>query len=180
MPEQLVFSQTFEGLIRALGDKLDAVAARQLGEVGLDVYGKLLPAYPSKVWTDSLRVSAKVLCPDAPEEVGLFELGRRFIHGFEETLLGRGTLALARVLGPKRSLQRMTRNFRNGNNYTETRMVELGPGKFELWCSRVVTVEFIRGMIAAGLEVSGAKHPKVETAATDPEGTTYRITWDEG
>jgi len=178
--ELLVFSQTVEGLIRALGDRLDAPTARQLAEVGIDVYARLLSSYPLAVWHQATLVGAKTMCPDAPVEVGLFELGKAFIHGYEATLLGRGTLTLARVLGPKRALQRMTRSFRDANNYTETRMVDLGPGRVELWISKVVTVEFIRGMIVAGLEVSGAKSPRVETVSVDPEGTVYRLVWDEG
>jgi uncharacterized protein (TIGR02265 family) len=177
LTEPLVFPQTVEALIRALGDRLDLDAERQLAESGVNV--RDLQAVSQQVWSQATRVGAKVLCPDAPVEVGLFELGKRFVVGFEDTLLGRGTIALARVLGPRRSLQRMTANFRNGNNYTETRLVELGPNRYEMWVSNVVVPEFIRGMILAGLEVSGARHPRVETASFDEEGTTYRISWDD-
>ncbi|HLL56239.1 MAG TPA: DUF2378 family protein [Myxococcaceae bacterium] len=177
MTEPLVYPQTVEALIRALGDKLDADAERQMAEAGINVHD--VQAVSPQVWHQATRVGAKVLCPDAPVEVGQFELGKRFVPGFEGTLLGRGTLALARVVGPRRSLQRMKANFRNGNNYTETRLVELGPNRYEMWVSNVVGPEFVRGMILAGLEVSGARHPRVETASFDEEGTTYRISWDE-
>jgi uncharacterized protein (TIGR02265 family) len=178
LTEPQVFPQTVEALIRALGDRLDPEGARQLAEAGVNVHERIQPVSQDG-WYNVTRAAAKVLCPDAPVEVGLFEVGKRFVRGFEETLLGRGTIALARVLGPKRSLQRMTRNFRNGNNYTETRLVELTSNRFEMWVSNVVVPEFIRGMIVAGLEVSGARNPRVETASFDPEGTTYRISWDE-
>jgi uncharacterized protein (TIGR02265 family) len=178
LKEPLVFAHTVEALIRALGDKLNAAAARQLAEVGVDVSQRAKPV-SQETWFHLTRAAAKILCPDAPVEVGLFELGKSFVRGFEQTLLGRGTLALGRVVGPRRSLQRMTNNFRNGNNYTETRLVELASNRYEMWVSSVVVPEFIRGMIVAGLEVTGARNVRVETASFDAEGTTYRTAWDE-
>ena len=42
-----------------------------------------------------------------------------FWSGYEKTLVGSALTAMLRVLGPKRTLERMTRNFRTANNYTE-------------------------------------------------------------
>jgi uncharacterized protein (TIGR02265 family) len=84
------------------------------------------------------------------------------------------------VLGPKRALLRATQNFRAGNNYTETRVTELAPHQFDLWMNEVGDFpEFTAGIIYAGVRLSGAQEPRVESLGYDGHACTYRITWKE-
>lgn len=177
MSEQLFFTQTVEGLTRALGTALDADVARKLKDIGIDVYSPLLPAYPVEVWTQALEIGAAALRPDLPNDEAMYELGRRFINGFMDTLLGRAAMKMVAVMGPHRCLARMTRTFRSGNNFTETRQVELAPCTYDVFVMPVVRAHFIRGVLKAGLAVSGEPDATVTLISHSPEQTHYRVEW---
>ena len=102
------------------------------------------------------------------------------MEGFRETMLGRAVLSLLRVLGPRRALGRATQNFRSSNNYTETRLTELGPRHFELWLNEVGSLPtFSAGLIHGGLKVSGARDIRIDLAGYDGHACTYHIQWSE-
>lgn len=175
--EPLVFPQSFEGLIRALGDQLDERCVGRLKQVGIDTQGKLAPAYPLEVWLGALKVAADTLAPQLPLEEGAAVVGRRFVEGFSGTLIGGALLTTVRLLGPERMLTRMTRNLRTGTNYLEATLQPLGPGRYALTCRPVVVAGFYVGLFLAGLEASGARHPSVQVVRREGEEAVYDIAW---
>ena len=175
--EPMVFSQAVEGLLRALGSRLDDTAKDHLAALGLNVRHRLEPAYPLAIWTQVMRYGSTLVAPTAPPSEQMFELGRRFVEGYSETIVGRAMLTALKVLGPRRTLERMSRNFRSGNNYTETKLEALGPTEFKLWFNQVKEPEFYRGMLSAGVDRSGAKIVEVHTLTHDATGATFSITW---
>ncbi|MBZ4423172.1 TIGR02265 family protein [Myxococcus sp. RHSTA-1-4] len=175
--EPLVFQQSFEGLIRALGDRLDDRCAGRLKQVGVDTRGSLAPAYPLDVWVGALRVAADTLAPEVPLEEGAAVVGRRFVQGFSSTLIGNALLTGVRLLGPERMLARMTRNLRTGTNYLEASMERLGPTRYSLTCRPVVVAGFYVGVFLAGLEASGARQPSVQIVRREGEEAVYDIAW---
>jgi uncharacterized protein (TIGR02265 family) len=179
--ELLIFEQTIEALfVRALGGRLTPECKVRLRQAGLDVDQKLKPAYSFQSWMTFIRIAAEELYPGVPLEESTFKLGEAHIEGFRETMLGRAVLSLLRVLGPKRTLTRATQNFRAGNNYTESRLVEQGPGRFELWMNEVGDFpSFTAGIIHAGLRIAGAQELLVEPSGYDGHACTYRISWRE-
>jgi uncharacterized protein (TIGR02265 family) len=179
--ELLVYEQTVEGLfIRALGNRLTPECRARLSQAGLDVTRKLKPAYPFQSWMTFIRIAAEELYPGMPLAEATFKLGEAHLEGFRETMLGRAVISLLRVIGPKRALLRATQNFRAGNNYTESRVTELGPHQFELWMNEVGEFpEFTAGIIYAGVRLAGAQEPRVEPTSYDGHACTYRITWKE-
>ena len=107
--QPLDFGQVYEGLfVRGLRGRLT-----------------LQPAYPSSVLPACIVLTAQTLYPTEPLEQALKVIGRTFFLGFIDTLLGRAMLGLLRIIGPRRSLERMQRNFRTGSNYIETRFLSL-------------------------------------------------------
>jgi uncharacterized protein (TIGR02265 family) len=177
--ERLVFSHTIEGLYqRALGDRIDAACQARLRAIGIDLACPLLPAYSFDVWMRSIAIVAAAVFPAIPEVQARRRLGEELIRGYRETYLGRATLAVARVFGPKRTLKRSAHNFRSGNNYTEVKLKETGPTSMELWMNLVGPYpEFTQGILVAGMEVAGAKDIKVEISNHDGEAATYDIRW---
>ncbi|TSC22922.1 DUF2378 family protein [Corallococcus sp. Z5C101001] len=175
--ERLVFQQSFEGLIRALGDRLDEPCARQLREAGIDPRGKLAVAYPLEVWVESLKLAASVLAPTASLDDGAEVVGRRFLEGYGATLIGSALLAGVRLLGPHRMLERMTRNLRTGTNYLEARLEQTGPTRYVLTCRPVVISGFYRGLFAAGLEMSGARGASVVLMRSAGDAAVYDLSW---
>lgn len=179
--ELLVFEQTLEALfLRGLQGRMTADCKARLRQAGLDLDQKLRPAYPFDAWMAFLRITAEELYPELPVDEGCRKLGQAHIAGYRDTLLGRAVLSLLRVLGPRRALGRATQNFRSGNNYTESRLVERGPRSFELWMNEVGAYPgFTAGIIHGGLEVAGATDIVIETAEHDGHACTYRISWSE-
>ena len=180
MPEQkMVFEQTIEGLfLRGLGDRLTPACKSRLRAHGLDLDRKLLPAYEFEKWMAYLRIAAEELYGDSSTEVAMFRLGERTVDGFGDTLMGRAVLAMTRIIGPVRTLQRCDRNFRSGNNYTTSRLKELSAQCYELWVNEVGPYPtFTGGIVCAALRVAGAKEPKAEVVSHDGHACTYRITW---
>ncbi|GHG78125.1 TIGR02265 family protein [Comamonas sp. JC664] len=176
-PEPLVFQQSFQGLIRALGEDLDDVCAGRLRAAGLDTQGSLALAYPLEVWVAALKVAAATLAPESPLDEAAAVVGKRFVEGFSSTLIGSALLGTVRLLGPQRMLARMTRNLRTGTNYLEAHMEQLGPTRYALTCRPVVVAGFYVGLFLAGLEASGARDPAVRIVRREGEEAVYDIAW---
>ncbi len=177
MPDKLIFAQTFEGLFRALGDKLDAPLVAELRTLGVDPTTELKPAYPLDVFLQVVRRVGQTLAPGAPEAEQSELAGRRFILGYGHTMVGRAMLGMMRVIGPRRTLERLSRQFRTGNNFSETTLKELSPGAFELWVNQCKNPGWYRGIIAAGLEHAGARDVSVEVVRHGEEGGTFHVRW---
>lgn len=179
--ELLVFEQTIEAVfVRALHGRLTPTCKARLSEAGLDLSQKLRPAYPFDAWMKFLRIAAEELYPFEALSEGAFHIGEACIDGFRETMLGRAVLSLLRVLGPKRALMRATQNFRAGNNYTESRLKELGPRQFELWMNEVGALPtFTAGIVHAGLRTAGAENIRIDLSGYDGHACTYCISWSE-
>jgi uncharacterized protein (TIGR02265 family) len=179
--ELLVFEQTIEAMFqRALSGRLTPTCKSRLREAGLDVDQKPRPAYTFAAWMTFVRIAAEEVFPGEPLEVAAFKLGQAHMEGYRETMLGRAVLSLMRVLGPRRALARATQTFRSGNNFTETRLTELGPRQFELWFNDVGPLpSFTAGIIHGGLKVSGARDIRIDVDGYDGHACTYRIQWGE-
>ncbi|MFZ5444367.1 MAG: DUF2378 family protein [Myxococcota bacterium] len=77
----------FEGLfVRAL--KVDGPFKERLRAKGFDLDRPQL-RYPVTVWEDCIDVAVAELYPGVPRDEGWRRIGRRFIEGYFETLVGR-------------------------------------------------------------------------------------------
>jgi len=81
------------------------------------------------------------------------------------------------MMGPRRMLERMTRNLRTGTNYLETSLQERGPTHYLLSCRPVFIPGFYRGLFTAGLEISGARLPRVQIVRHNGDEAMYELTW---
>jgi uncharacterized protein (TIGR02265 family) len=175
--EKLVFDHTMESVIRLLGKQPSPEQAAALLKLGVDVAKPLLPAYPLPTYLAVKDYVGSQRWPHLPPEQAHFEQGCAFIKGYAETWMGKALFTVARVLGPERMLERMSQNFRGGNNFTETRLVKLGPARFELWFNIVTRVNHVRGILTTGLELTGAKQPEVKVLSFNEPEATFLITW---
>ncbi len=176
--EQLVFAHTVEALFRiGIGDKLTEAARTRLKSRGLDL-DWLKPAYPREQFHEWVRIAAEEVHPQLPRERSLELLGRAVVEGYEKTLLGKALIAAGRMLGPKRTLGRMTHNFRSTSNYLDTRLTECGSNLYDLWINEVSGVpEYYRGIMIAVVTGAGGKDPVVEMRPESGGACTYRISW---
>lgn len=179
MAEKLIFAQTFEGLVRSIGPRLTPELRRGMRERGFNADVRLEPAYSQDVFISVVQYLAQALHPSLPLEEGTAQVGRVFMDGFGETLIGRAMLGMMRVIGPAGSLKRVTQNFRTGNNFSQTRLTQLGPRQYELWVNELRMPGWYVGIISRGLELAGAKNARVVLDRRDPvQGGHFRVEWE--
>ena len=174
--EPVVFTSTVEGLIRAMGDKLDERAHKQFADIGLVLKGTLQAAYPRSLWLAAGLLASQILFPQLPPEQQRLNLGRRFVHGYSETIVGKALLTMMRMLGPRRSLARLKKSFETGNNYSEVSMREVETG-LELDVGDAPYPEYYQGMVEALLQLTGCKTYEVTPIRRVGNATTYKISF---
>jgi uncharacterized protein (TIGR02265 family) len=152
----------------------------RLRQVGVDLAHKLMPAYPLDTWVKSISEAAQELYPEKPESESWRLLGERMVDGYQGTVVGAAMFALMKVIGPRRTLVKVQKNFRYGNNYTEARLRDVSPKVVEVWMNDSGPVRyFSQGMIHAALRASGASGLAVDILHSDDQGTTFRVTWGD-
>lgn len=177
MTEKLIFSQTVEGLLRSLTGRLTPPLLAGMKARGIDASVALLPAYPQQVFTDVVSWLAKELHPHLELDQAIASLGRGFMDGYGETMVGRAMLAMIRLIGPRRTLERVTRQFRTGNNYSDTRLTQRSATEYDLWVNEVSMVGWYLGILSRGVELAGAKGVEVRLVSHDSAGAIFRISW---
>ena len=193
MSEAVVFQSSVESIRRMTDGKLSPACRQELRVLGFDFDKPLLSAYPLGPWERATELILGELFPLLPLPEARIELGRLFMKGFAETAIGSAAVMFGKAIGVRRTLSRMTRNMRNGNNYTETELVEHGPGHIELitrmlpsflgeWANKPSPLgEQFVGVLRAAMELLGAKEAVVTLKAYDPRirQTSYDVRWRE-
>ncbi len=175
--EKLVFEHTVESVLRVL-EPIPPAQIAELRALGIDLSKPLLPAYTVDTFVRLLDFIIQQRFAQLPADEAHFELGRAFIKAYTQTLLGRALAGLMRTLGPRRTLDRTSRNFRTANNYTDTRLRQLGPTRYELWFNFALRPGYYRGIVQASLELSGARQPEVKPhTSSQGEGVTFLVSW---
>ena len=192
-PEAVVFQSSVESLRRTTTGKLGPLCLGKLKALGFDFGQPLLPAYPLGPWEVATELIVAELYPHLPISEARIQLGRLFMEGFAQTGIGQAAVVLGRAIGIRRTLARMTRNLRNGNNYTEAELRERGPGHVELltrmrpeflgpWAGKPNPLgEQFVGVLQAAMERLSARAPRVSLQGYDAliRETTYLIRWSE-
>lgn len=172
----MVFEHTMRGLLDVVGPEPDETFRAQLQQLGVNPDG-LLPAYTTATYGGVLELVRKTRFSGLSPDEGNFAIGRAFFQRYERTLMGRAVLVAIRVLGARRMLDRMSRNFRTANNYTETRVTEHGPGDCEVWFNRIIEPHYYRGLLTEALSRAGSAHYEVLLQSHGPDGAVFRLRW---
>jgi uncharacterized protein (TIGR02265 family) len=174
--EHLIFSPTIEELfVKRLGPRLTPPIRDQLRGVGLDVNKPLLPAYSLPVFDAALEVVARSVFSELARAEAFRELGRLQVDAFAETLLGRASFQLLKLFSTPVFLTRLTRAWRNANNFIQTRLTESGPQTWEVWVNDVGRFpEVIQGILKAALERANHR-VEVEIGQREGPSCVYRV-----
>jgi uncharacterized protein (TIGR02265 family) len=179
--EQLVFGSTLEGLYqRGLKGKLPPTLVGQLADLGLDVSKPLLPAYPRALVHTAITLTAKTLFPTLSMSDAMYRVGQHVTSGLKATTMGSATLAVVRLIGPRRTMQRLARTFRSTNNYMDVTLRELTPSAFELDLAPSNEYpSYMQAVMEDMLTIAGATELRVAVVTHDKvnERCTYRISW---
>lgn len=187
--EPVIFLSAAEGLVKGIRKQLTPALQSELAAKGFDVE-KLQAAYPVNTWIQALVICAQHLWGEQPESQRYISLGRAFIQGYVQTPMGFAALTMGRVIGLKRMLLRMGRNFKQAANYLETDVKDVGPkeihirtfvqtGFMSLTSPHRALIDYRHGVLEEILTVLGAKG-RVEVLIADPaqQDVTFRVTWD--
>ena len=148
--------------------------------LGLDVTRPLAPAYEYATWRALLEAQREVVFPKATPEKAAWEQGARYVAAyFDRTAIGKPLKVLLRVIGPRRTLDRMTRNFRSGNNFSEVSVVATGPRSATLQVNDVFSAraEYIVGMMEHALSMLGTK-ATVRIVKHEGDAAEFAATWE--
>ena len=172
----VTFGTAFEALyLRAFADKVTPELKAKLKAMGLNL-DKLDAAYPNSTWVNTLEVAGKTFFPSESPEIAYTKMGERLVESYFETLIGIPLLAISKLLGPHRTLGRMTKNFRTSNNYTETDLVQRGPHEYEMWVNEPGDSRYITlGVMQHGLRLTGSPKTKIELLSADDNGARFLI-----
>lgn len=178
MPERLIFDHVVDGLLKGIGARFTPRLHQRLIEAGWCGPKKKMPAYPLATWRAFLRIAREELFPLETEGAGYVKLGEMFASGYFQTALGSAIAAIAKLLGPTRTLLRATQQFRSANNFTQTKVTQLGPNRYELWMNNVDQPDFTVGIILRALEIAGAKDTRVLVRSGEGDSCTFEISWN--
>lgn len=150
-------------------------------------------AYPVGVWFRALDIAANALAGDQPVSERFRAVGRAFLLGYVETPMGFAVATACKLLGMKRTMLRMGRNFSTASNYMEVEGREVSPKEVQLRCSvkdgafsealhdeqgATALAGYRQGVLEGVMEVLGVKG-KIEVMSGDVarHDFTFRITW---
>ena len=178
--QRLVFPNLVEGLVRATGDGVTPALKAQLRERGLDLDKKFPPAWETTHVKEWFELFAAAKSPGVPREEALRRLGQGFMEGWRGTLVGGAMSIVLRTIGPDRSLSRLERAFRTGDNFTTVTVTPIEtPPPWRLAHIRFNEVfgcpEYFVGLMEAGSAFVGAKNPEVQLEALEGPGVLLRV-----
>lgn len=138
---------------------------------------KFQAAYPLAQYTDLLDACASSRFAHLESLARFTEVGRLFMVGYEKTLVGQALIAVLKVLGPRRMLDRMTRNFRTANNYTEVTVEAVSPTQHVVRITHVTRPGLFIGLLEKGLFYAGAKNLSVKLIEHHDKVARYDVQW---
>jgi uncharacterized protein (TIGR02265 family) len=179
--ERLWFSNTVEGLfLRGLAGRLTPSHLDVLKQRGIDLSRRLAPAYPAALFAECIRLTAREVFPTVDEVEGVRRLGQLFLSGYQQTLVGAALVQMMKLLGARRTLQRMERNFATGGNFMKTQFTSHGPGDVEVSLSEVDGIpSYFAGIIEKGSELVNAKNYRVTYSCPDGHLCRVHVKWEE-
>lgn len=175
--EPVVFAPGMEGLVRAMDPIASPAVWAELKGRGFDRAKALQAAYPVATWLEVLEAGVRA-CQGQSREEALRQLGAQAIAGFRQTLVGAALFQLLALIGLERGLKRVTRSFRNGNNFLELELTHFEPGRATLHALDVAGVpEHFLGMLMAGCEAVGAREVKGRVLSQQGAAADFELTW---
>ena len=178
---ELVFNSAIDSLFTyGIKGQVGPVLKEKLRGVGLDLDKKLRPAYERAQWVRILDITLAEAFRGVPRSQAFRSLGKLVTKGFEQTLIGKSVVAVTRVIGPRRTLERLTRSLRAANNYVTANVKALGPGDCEVHCQGLDSPDFMAGIVEAGMEFCQAKDLSVVIQSQSAAGeAVLRVRWKE-
>ncbi len=173
---KLIFSGAVESLFKVMQGRLTQETQAKLAAMRMGPPHKLEPAYPAEDWARAVKLISAELFPGNDLYAQHAHLGKATVLQFADTFMGKAMFGAAKIMGAQRSLDRMTRNFRTGANFIETRFTIIDAKTHELWMNDVSDVPgFYAGLIGAGADVIPGWPDRIEVKQRDGAACLYEL-----
>lgn len=150
--------------------------AAALRDVGYDVT-RPEPVYSSAVLQGVLAVAGRELFPDRTPSQAQWEVGRRFVSGFFQTLAGRTVGVVLPVFGAEGLIKQLPRFFLTGNSSS---VITVSPQGERTWHFELrdpyPSVEFAAGIIEAVMRRGGLE-PRVTVVVREADRFVLELRW---
>lgn len=176
MTERIVFGSSVEGQLRALGPELSPEVKSQLINLGVNP-DKILPGYSVPVYAKLIDFVGAQRFPELEGTERDRALGREFIIGFGNTLVGKATLAMGKVLGPMRATLRLTRTMRSVNNYSVSEAIPINSTSVNVWCQPVLRPWYYVGVFEQAGQQMHSPSYTVALQKFEGERADFLISW---
>ncbi len=172
----VLFSDTLDVLFRkTLSAFMSPAIEAQLRTVGLDLSKPFEPAYSMPVFDNAIEVVALHGMAHLEKRAALRKIGELQVESFAATFLGRASFQFLKLLSRERFLTRMTKSFRQTNNFIEARVTPRPDGSIAVHINDVGRFpEFIEGVLHAAFAAAGHQATVTE-GRRDAVGCEYEI-----
>lgn len=173
---KLIFSGAVESLLKVMNGHISQETKALLAKMRMGPPHKLEPAYPAEDWARAVKLISADLFPASDPDTQHRQLGKATVMHFADGFMGKAMFGAAKIMGAKRSLERMTRNFRTGANFIETRFTVVDEKTQELWMNDVSDVPgFYAGLIGAGADMIPGWPDRIEVKKRDGAACLYEL-----
>ncbi len=187
--QAVVFASAVEGFVKSLRGPIAPHVRQEFTRLGIDL-NQPAPAYTLENWETAMRFAANDLYGELPDNDRFRQMGRDFIKGYIQTAFGKAALTFTRLIGPRRTLQRMSNNFRSAANYIGCEATDLRDRYVELriwmlpqflpqWRNRPTFFVHYRHGVLEEVMAQQSVDAKVEILSYSPEDQTarYGVSW---
>ncbi|MBL8923811.1 MAG: DUF2378 family protein [Myxococcaceae bacterium] len=176
--QRVIFPVQAEGLLRGLGADVSPRLKATLKALDLDPDNEFPPAWPAERLRAWLDAASDDIYQDLPREEAHRRIGRRFIDGWQRTLIGAASAQFLKVIGPRRALERLTRAFRTGDNFSQSSVTFPGDTVALVTLNTQSLPDYIAGILDGGLALLGVQgRVTIERVAGDD--MDFRVEWEK-
>lgn len=186
----VIFGSAIEGFYRTYRERLTPSVKAEIAALGID-FDHILPAYDLEVFERAFRRAGERIYPSLPEQERWRRLGREFVDGYVQTPLGKAVMVMSKLLGPRRTLERIARTFRTGSNYVATETTIISDTELELktwmtqpyleaWRGRATLhLDYRLGILEAVMAMFVTRESSVKVLEKNllEQSARYRIRW---
>lgn len=131
-------------------------------------------------WWKVMAATAELLAPGASVEDAHREAGREVVRGFEQSLVGKTSFMVLRMLGHRRAFTKLAESFNGADTATKVEVLEATPTgarvRFTIAGGHPQPA-YTEGILLEGLEMIGAKGTTVRHQREAAGSVLFELSW---
>lgn len=173
----VVSNQLVDGLFRyALARRMTPALRTRLAAAGLDVEARASSAVRRDNFAAWLKLTVESLFSGVSEADAYRQLGRDLVRGYSMTLVGSAMIAVSRVIGPRRTLERMARSGASIAGGYRARLEVVDDNVYTFWVSELdLPPTFMAGVLLETATLAGGRGVDAKPVKADAGGWLYDV-----